>query len=259
LLRCALGIVLTAIAILPVSAQNLTVVSRSGPYGPNLGLWSSDIATAQYVSWSQAAGTQFSSVVIYAALCSYDGNPATGVAYLTNSIGPGTTASNQIGPALSFTVPGTQVCQSNPLAISHPYQLNFGNINLPAPTATTYYLVVYDGSANLGWIFSTGGTAEEACDTTSTTACPNGGVSTNNDGLATTSSLAPPAVPASYPPAGAFNPPSSPVKGLLFTVAGNAGIPVTTVPTLSAWAFTGAIFLFVVSGLFLARRRYAHG
>jgi hypothetical protein len=134
------------------SAQ-VTVVSVTGSpstcasTGGNLGDPTTGIVTA--VSWSQTSG--YSNVTISAALDDLDGPTLTQfAAYLTTSIGPGTTAAQQIATA-NVTAP--QV--GSPTATLTTI---FTGLTLPPGT---YYLTIY-GSVNgpvLGpdcWTFSTG-------------------------------------------------------------------------------------------------------
>jgi hypothetical protein len=217
------GFCFLTLAALPAGAVN--IVTRAG--APT-GFWSSSIAASQYASWTQAAGTSFSSVTITITAHSIDGNPATGTAFLTNAIGPGTTTANQLATApisISTAVP-TPIT----LTLTPSFVLN---------ASTTYFLTVNDTTANLALDF-----ASVATETTAA------GVTTNNDGLAT--------VANAYPPASTFTAPGSPAKGILFSVNGTVGIPTTpppaSVPAVSTLVLLATAVLLGSGGLLLVRK-----
>lgn len=256
-----LAILLAAAAIAPASAQTVTIVSRPPttlPPGSNtVGAWASSLGINPfYVSWTQAAGTQFSAVTASALLCSTNGSPATGLAYLTNQVGAGATSANQIGSVASISTSTPCPVDTASVAAATLTTLNFGSINLPAASTTTYYLVVDGTSANLGWVFEETAAPTPVCFGGN---CAGGVVTTinppNNSNPDTTSTLG----PAAYPPASNFNLTLSPNNGALFKVTGNVGIPTSSVPTLSTWAFSGSIILLIGSGLFLMRRFRTQG
>lgn len=234
------------IAILPAGAQTIVVSRLPNASSATLGWWNSVNGNPQAVSWTQAANTQFSSVVISGLFCTDTLVPATGTAYLSTSLGAGAT------PIASASISTAVTCQTLTAATLSPAlytTLNFGGVNLPTgPSGTTYYLTVYDAGSNLGWVFENNPQPTSICGTTSSAACPNGGVSVNTDQYSDSANTA-------NPPASTFTAFGSPNQGILFTVTGNTGIPTATVPTLTPWGLGGAALLLLAAGLFLVRRQ----
>ena len=87
-------------------------------------------------SWTQASA--FDNVSVYATL---SGDTSTFTAYLTNSLGPGTTAANEIASA-SFNKPFGDHTEVN----------LFNSLSLPAGT---YYLVLSGTTMTVGWDYDT--------------------------------------------------------------------------------------------------------
>lgn len=170
-------------------------------------------SSVNYASWTQTGA--FSGVTIKANLFSAGGT-ASGTAFLTTQIGPGTTTGQQIATTaitLSNTTPA-------------PFTLFSGLTLGPG----TYYVTIQNLSS-LDW---------QCCGTVTTTTAP--GVTANND--AQFSVLNP------FAPASTF---FNKGQNLIFSaVAGAAGA--ATVPTLSPIAAGMAALLLLTSGLFLLKR-----
>jgi hypothetical protein len=217
----ALALGFLAIAALPASAA--TVFSRGGladAYSPR---------TSYLISWTQTSG--YSSASITADVCSNTGLTATATAYLTNSIGTGTTVANQIATAPIST---TVACFSGtPVTI-------FTGLTLPPGT---YYLVISNQSGNFEWNFDFGGAIE--ADGT--------GVTGNPDEASV-------ATPPAYPPS---DPTFSSFFGgnrLQFSVTGSFGLPPsapTATPTLSTWGMIGLGGALLLFGMKAAGRHSA--
>jgi hypothetical protein len=122
------GVVVCIWAALGSLNAQITVVQRSGPQTSGYSIFANQ---ALGTTWSQTGA--FSGVSVFATI---GGGPATGFAYLTNKVGPGTTAAaNEIASTpVSFPVASTE----NQL---------FSGLSLPAGT---YYLTLAGTAGSWG-------------------------------------------------------------------------------------------------------------
>jgi hypothetical protein len=216
-----------AIAALPIQAAN--VITRSA--ASSTSIWDTgNTGPVVLTSWTQAAGTQFSTVTIALAVCSETGSNVTGTVFVTNSIGGGTTGANQVATA---SVSTSTFCA--PATAASPQTVLTG-VTLPAASATTYYLVM---SIPAGMGVQASNVAVESVAS---------GVTSNVDQFATTA--------AGYPPASTFAPFSSPSRGILFSVTGAVGIPLppATVPAVGTFGLIAAASLLAFAGVLFLRR-----
>ena len=158
-------LVLSFLSILCAEAQTV-IVAREGPLGGGYAI--NEGGQTLGVSWTQS--DSFSNVSIFATLTA---GPTAGTAYLTNQIGAGTTAANEIA-STSFTFPSSAT----------EIQL-FSGLTL---TSGTYYLTIVANTSGggAGWVSSSG--------PSDVTTAP--GVTINSDYVTQS--------PASYPPASTF-------------------------------------------------------
>jgi hypothetical protein len=206
----ALALVLTTSSAFGAPPPGATViVSRSETY---TGGWY--VTPVQYASWTQT-GT-FSGVTIQANLLS-TGGTATGNAYLTTHIGPGTTTAQQIGAAVPISLSNTTPA---PVTLFSGLTLGPG----------TYYLTI-ERQSNLAW---------ECCGTSVVTVTAPG-VTANSDYLVGTIDT--------YRPASTFF-----SKGQIFIYSAFSNIVAAAVPALSPFAMGTAALLLLSSGLLLLRR-----
>ena len=155
-LRVALGVLCCAIFASPASATDLLSFTDGSPLTSASFFLSQDFVVVG--SWTQAAPA---SNVTVSALVATNIGVATGQAFLTNRIGPGTTTSNQIasGPysAPEMTFPQRQD------ANGAPYTVLFNGLNL-APG--TYYLILQGPpgqfSNNYEWVGDNNGVVVNA-------------------------------------------------------------------------------------------------
>jgi hypothetical protein len=220
-----LAVGLTALAALPAGA--VTVLIRSA--APDGSFGASNSINSLAVSWTQGAGTTYSSVSIAATVCSGTGAASSANWYLTNSIGGGTTAgANQIA---SGTVSGITA----PCPTGVATTLTSG-LTLPPGT---YFLVFSNFAGPLN--VSTANPPGEAVGT---------GVTSNPD---TNDTSTPTPV---YPPSSTAFVPDSPARALLVSISGTLGIPTppTSVPVLSTWAMLTTAILLGSGGLLLIRK-----
>lgn len=204
---------------------------------PN-GFWSQVTADDPIIiaSWTQAGGSPYYAVTVAASFCSTDGSTATGTAYITNSVGPGTTTANQIATTAVST---TRNCSTDPTLTTAPTTI-FTNLTLPAGT---YHLVLNETSANMAWSF------ENTATTTETTGT---GVTSNVDAHGSANAYPPATTPTTF---------GSPNRGLLFSVTGTAGtppLPPSTVPALGTFGMIGTGMLLGFSGLLFLKRQPAN-
>ena len=191
------------------------------------------------VNFSLAASNTYNTVSFAPVLNTTNGSVATGSAYLSSGIGP--TATVLAGP-VAISVPATQ---TTPAATT----VSFSGVSLTG--GVTYYLVISNGSGNLGWAASAGAGTETLG--TGVTA-----IGADVQDLATP-------VPPSPPTSATF---TTPVTNggsghvLLFTatgtLAGGGGgtPPPTGVPTLGTWAMIGTVGLLGLGGVLRLRRQY---
>jgi hypothetical protein len=214
------AIALSLFAVAPMTASAATIVIRGGT--PN----GFTFRNSMLASWTQAAGNTYSSVTIVADVCARLGGTATAIAYLTNSIGPGTTVANQIA---TVPVSTTANCSAQtPLTI-------FTGLTLPPGT---YYLL-FSNTTNL-FAWSTDLPATETDGT---------GVTGNPD---ETTLSAPPAYPPSDNTLSVLNL-GGQTDSFVFSAIGTLVAPAATgVPTLSTLGFLGMIVLLASSGILLA-------
>jgi hypothetical protein len=183
----------------------------AGPIGGTAGIQSSqDIP----VSWIQS--DPFSNVSIYATL-SPSNRAATMEAFLTDRIGPGTTAASDQIASTYFDTPATD---------GTPQEfLIFSGLNLPAGT---YYLTIYPPFNNIiGWPYTSSPNITTAPD-----ASYNGGYTGANN--------------ASYPPASD----NFASLNFLFRVTGTQAVPE---PRSAVSFLVGGVII----GCVIARRRLA--
>jgi hypothetical protein len=204
-----------AIAALPIQAAN--VITRAA--ASSTSIWDTgNTGPVVLTSWTQAAGTQFSTVTIALAVCSETGSNVTGTVFVTNSIGGGTTGANQVATA---SVSTSTFCA--PATAASPQTVLTG-VTLPAASATTYYLVM---SIPAGMGVQASNVAVESVAS---------GVTSNVDQFATTA--------AGYPPASTFS------------VTGAVGIPLppATVPAVGTFGLIAAASLLAFAGVLFLRR-----
>jgi hypothetical protein len=181
---CQLGTAALAFGLFAGPATASTIVSVTGPSSIGFGLGGTEGAYA--VSWSQS--NTYTDVTIAAVLGSFIvGETAEADAYLTTSIGPGTTVASQIASAV-VTVPGT-----DPLSVTLFTGLTLG--------PGQYFLTL---SAPAGVNPAPGWTNTESPTVTVDTGVTNGPVYSTFG-----------VVPSLYPPASPFSPDS---VSLLYTV-----------------------------------------
>jgi hypothetical protein len=137
-------------AILPTAADATTIVSvgDSGTSGPGFLFLGGQFSNVVAASWTITGS--FAGVTVKAAIGSVDNGFRSGTAYLTKTIGRGTTPANQTVPQIGFTAPlvGSEF---------DPFPLTtlFTGINLGPGT---YYLVLAapfrdQSFSDLGWQF----------------------------------------------------------------------------------------------------------
>lgn len=168
-----------------------TVISVSGGYGSEYSVYDT-----QWLETSWSSTNPYTGVDISADLSGPTATIISGEAYLTTTIGPGTTPLDQVA-ATVFTFPNTPSGSMTNL---------FSNLTLPAGT---YYLTVStsDSSGSAGWLttWPSAGTVVTAP-----------GVADNGQG----ESYGPSYVNPLYPPASTFEYTPSP---LLYQVTGTLG------------------------------------
>lgn len=238
MIKRALVLGCLAIAALPTYAA--TVASRTGTAGTSFAIGSGG-STSMAANFTLGSGTSYNTISFAPMLNSTNGSAATGSAYISNGIGTGATV---VGGPLAIAVPGTQ---TTPAATT----ITFTGVTLAG--GATYYLIISNGSGNLGWAASTGAGTETLG--TGVTA-----IGADVQDLATPQPVNPATSTTFTTPVS--NGGSSHV--LLFTltgtvVGGGGGggtTPPTGVPTLGEWAMFGTILLLGASGAFLLKRRY---
>jgi hypothetical protein len=157
-------------------AGPVTIVSVLG------GIDGSEITdSATYVSWTQT-GT-YTGVTVQAELYEQVDPDATGVAYLTNQLGPGTTQLSN-GQATPFNI---DITNTSPALVTLFSGLTLG--------PGTYYLVINPTDSELAW----------QGYTTSPTVTTAGGVTLGSNAVCFTSGVTPPCTQPSYPPASNFS------------------------------------------------------
>lgn len=221
-------LVCSLIAVFSASAQ--TIVSQTA--APMItGYYGSDI-----VSWTQTAAYSNASIAAYLARACFGGctGPATGMAYLTTQVGPGTTTAQQIA--------------TTPISVSTNNAFSlvtlFSGLTL---NPGTYYLLIVSDTTNLilgspisGWILTWAGS--------------DSAVITCGTGVTPGPALFGPLPPTGYPPSNTFTAISPPTRNLLFAATGTPVLPVAPVPALSTWAMLLTALLLGGSGLLLVRR-----
>ncbi len=201
--RFLVNIIAGASAILAASHLHaVTIISVTGPPDGAYG-FGTNASQAVGASWTQS--DPFANVSINAVLEAIFEN-TTGTAYLTNQIGAGTTAANEIASA-PFVFP-----------VSRADTNLFSGLTLPAGT---YYLVLSTAS-NGFWDFT---------NTQTVTTAP--GVSFNSDYVSTSTNA--------YPPANNFN---STNAGFLFSVTGTSvpEPPIMSILLISGLILSGLAF-----------------
>jgi hypothetical protein len=228
--RRALFLCLLVAAALPAYAAN--IITRVPTSGSGSGFWSLGAdEQAEYVSWTSTGpyyGVTFNAVVLNTTGI----GTASATVYLTNKIGPTATSANVVaGPVTLSTTSAAPV--STPIPFSSPQVLPPG----------TYYLIIVNTTANLGWELQS---ATAPGSPAITTTAPD--VTSNNDGIVLN-----PLLNVGTPYASTFTTPT-PAQGTLFSVSGTPGLP-PSIPTLSAWGLGGTTLLLLLSTLVLLRRR----
>jgi len=231
-----LGLVLT-LGAFPARAQLPAGWYLAGRDGTPTSYWTTaGGVSAEYVSWTQPAGIQYSGVAIdIVAHC--QGGIGAGVALLYSA--PGSSATLTAAATLVATavvsVPG------NASAPTHTPL--FTNLTLSAGyTPVTYYLLLVPSNPYLAWDVS------NAPHPLSGYFGNGNGTVVNADQGNTTGAIA-------APPSGSVWSALSP-SGMLFSVVPSGSAQVSPVPALTPWALLGLAALLGVSGCWLGKQPY---
>jgi len=191
------------------------------------------------INFAIAGGTSYNTVTAAPLLNTTNGSAATASAYLSSGIGP--TATVLAGP-IAISIPAGQ---TTPTATT----ITFTGVTLAG--GDTYYLVISNGSGNLGWGANSGAGTET--------------VGTGVTGIgADVQDLAFPN-PPSPPTSATFTTPVSNGGSshvLLFSVSGTVvgggggGGGSTGIPTLGTWAMFGTVLLLGFTGFMALRRQH---
>jgi hypothetical protein len=230
------ALVFGCLAIAALPAYSATVASRTGTVGTSFAIGSGG-STSMAVNFTLGTGTSYNTLSFAPMLNTTDGSIATGSAYISSGIGAGATV--LAGP-VAISVPASQ---TTPAATT----VTFTGVTI-AGSATPYYLVISNGSGNLGWAASSGAGTETLG--TGVTA-----IGADVQDLATPT-------PASPPTSATFTTPVSNGGSshvLLFsltgTVVGGGGGTPTGVPTVGEFGLIGTGALLGFSGLLFLKRR----
>ena len=228
---------LMALAALPAYAAN--IATRTGSAAANLAIGPGQ-STSMAVNFTLAAGTSYNTISFAPLLNTTNGSAATGSAYISNGIGTGATL---VGGPIAISVPASQTTAT-------ATTITFPGVTLAG--GSTYYLVISNGSGNLGWGANSGAGTETLG--TGVTAI---GADVQDLGAQTGTPYASPTFSTAVTSGG-----SSHV--LLFAATGTvvggggSGSGGTSVPTLGEFGMIAAGSLLALCGVLFLRRQPAN-
>jgi hypothetical protein len=213
-------VALATVLICPISlAANTVIISVTGTPGLSTLIESSSVAASSVVSTSWSESESYAGVTISVLVDSaIFGQTPSADAYLTTSIGPGTTANDEVA-STQFSVP-LQLPVCSQASCGADVTL-FSGLNL---SPGTYFLTLAPddtSSGVVGWFPAMDPTVLEDTGVTEGTAFSDSSV-------------------ASYPPAGSF---VANDFAMDFTVTGTAVAPVPEPATVTPLVGLGALFL----------------